>query len=307
MNSPRPCNGLVLTEAVLAISLTAALTLSLAAWPALFSRTLLPIQAVLELSTTANILESILRREIHLAGNLGCASRQAVVPPDLQPALHLYSEASSETLPSWVKKALQKAKPGSPVLLVQYLAPMRWLLSDDGPDNIPPAGNTVTLTLTTPATSLRPDALVLLSDCARTSVLRVTKVRQNGYLVMLESTGHNDWNRDDNQPDDKTLPLASPARPELTTLVRRVFYLADNGRKTAAGDAAYSLYMQDYGKSTSEVVAGVHGWNLKQNTHAGAFTVVEVSAQLQSTPPLFSGDDRYLKKEWSFRVAAYNL
>ena len=278
----------MLTEVLLALTLAAVLVLTAASWPGLFRRTADPVQAALDLTATAAVIESVLRRELQLAGYLGCASGLAGRPASLAPAVGIYSADTAAQAPTWVQSALDRAAANSQVLLVQYVQPQ----SRTAPDGIRPLPDgALELVLDRPADDWKRGDELLLTDCERLAFVDIDRVLQKGGLLLLHPHSAADGS--------KLTQFKSPVRAALP--VRRLFYLGGSGPD-------YSLYRRDRGRSATALVEGLSSWQLQLQPALppGIFPTVGVSVALRS-PAALAPIGRPLQRSTELRFAAYNL
>ena len=306
--APAPPTGLILTEAVLAISLTAALALTTAAWPAIFSQSVGPVRAALDIATAADVLESVLRRHVHLAGYLGCASQLAPPPAQLRPALAIYDQSHRGTAPNLARYGLDRAAPDTQVLLVQYRSPRRWRAQTGSALPVLQAGDRFSLQMAEDLQSVKRGDELLVSDCLHTGILRANRVLQSGGRLLASAETALDWRASAPAPagDAATPEVAATLR--VAKLVRRVFYVADTGRKTASGQAVFGLYSREHGKPATELVQGVRRWQLRlRPRQGGRFALLDIRADLQSSVALAGTISGHLSRTLEISVAAYNL
>ena len=301
-----PPTGLILTEAVLAISLTAALALTTAAWPALFSQSVGPVRAALDIATAADVLESVLRRHVHLAGYLGCASQLASPPAQLRPALAIYDQSHRGTAPELARRGLDKAAPDTQVLLVQYRSPLRWRAQTGSALPVLQAGDSFRLQMAEDLQAVKRGDELLVSDCLHTGILRADRVLQSGGLLLASAETALDWRASASTGDSAAPEVAATLR--VAKLVRRVFYVADTGRKNDSGQAVFGLYSREHGKPATELVQGVRRWQLHlRPRRGGRFALLDIRADLQSPVALAGTISGHLSRTLEISVAAYNL
>ncbi|MGI9345746.1 MAG: hypothetical protein ACR2PW_05745 [Gammaproteobacteria bacterium] len=267
----------MLLETLAGLSFTTLLLVIIMAWPMSFARPWKLMNDRIGQGAAIQILEALLKHEVQHAGFYGCGTSISAPPPLLVPGLAIYPQTTTG-LPSWQTEALNRASPGTPVLLVQYLNPeQQWYAS---PTHIQWLSDTqLELALAHPLDALEVNQTVILSDCDRHLNLNIQSVQLGATWFTLTASAPvaMDTQQAFTAANFSTTPVL------IALPVQRMFYLARSSLTDEAGSKLSHLYVKDYDRSASAIMDGIEAWELSlQTSPSSAFQLLNIRAALKT-------------------------
>jgi hypothetical protein len=241
-----PRKGYILIEILIAMSIGILLmTLLMEMYLASHESSTLET-ALSTIQQNARSFTAILTREIHAAGNIGCARLTQDFPIISLPN-YPYTAANKITSTASNQITIRHADYPAATLAEEMKDHVRIYLSN----NI----------------AFKPGDILLISNCERAEMFKVQTVRKINGLLEITSTA---------ALHDRYEKYAEVSRFSINQ-----FYLAKTGRHYSDGSAIYALFIEDIHHRKSELVAGIQQMQIKytiQNAEGSPSAITDWAA-----------------------------